>query len=167
METKVINLFGNPGSGKSTMASYLFTELKKQGKEVEWAFEVAKELVWEEDYNLLKNQIFVFAAQINRLARLVGKVEYIITDSPLMLKVGFYKCRQLPAPKHFKKLVEAYVKKYNNINIYLKNIDKNISQVGRAELELKPMKYLSSLPYDLITDYTKSQEILNFILQHD
>lgn len=164
--TKVINLFGNPGSGKSTTASYLFTELKKQGKEVEWAFELAKELVWEEDFDLLKNQVFVFAAQMYRIDRLYGKVDYIVTDSPLMLKVGFYKCRNLPAPKHFKKLVQAYVKRYNNINIYLKSINKKVSQIGRAEMDLNPMKYLSSMPYDLITDYTKNEEILNFILNY-
>lgn len=166
-DTKVINLFGNPGSGKSTTASFLFTELKKRNYEVEWAFEVAKELVWEEDFDLLKNQIFVFAAQMHRIDRLIGKVDYVVTDSPLLLKVGFYKWRNLPAPKHFKKLVQAYVKKYNNINIYLKNIDKKVSQIGRAEPDLDPMKYLSSMPYDLITDYTKTQEILDFILKND
>lgn len=33
-------------------------------------------------------------------------------------------------------------------------------------MDLNPMKYLSSMPYDLITDYTKNEEILNFILNY-
>ena len=49
METKVINLFGNPGSGKSTVAAYLFSELKSRGLEVELVTETAKDLVWDED----------------------------------------------------------------------------------------------------------------------
>lgn len=166
METKIINLFGNPGSGKSTTASFLFTELKRRGKEVEWAFEVAKELVWEEDFSLLKNQMFVFAAQMHRIDRLIGKVEYIVTDSPLMIKVGFYKWRNLPEPESFEKLAKAYVEKYNNINIYLKNVEgQEVSKIGRAEPDLDPMKYLEKdLKYDLITDYKNLENILEFIL---
>ena len=46
METKIINIFGNPGSGKSTIAAYLFTELKSRNIEVELVTETAKDLVY-------------------------------------------------------------------------------------------------------------------------
>lgn len=163
METKVINLFGNPGSGKSTVAAYLFTELKAMRIETELVTEVAKDLVWDEDWKRLNNQMYVFSSQLQRVDRLIGKVEYVITDSPLVLQIGYYKERNLPAPKHFKKLCLAYAKRYNNVDIFLKN-NKDISQVGRAEMSLNPMKYLTSMQFDMITDCTKREEILNFIL---
>ena len=48
MKTVVINLFGGPGCGKSTIAAELFAILKKQGYEVELVTEYAKDKVWEE-----------------------------------------------------------------------------------------------------------------------
>lgn len=166
METKVINLFGNPGSGKSTVASYIFQELKSRGYEVELVTETAKDLVWDEDWKRLSNQMYVFSTQLHRVDRLIGKVEYVITDSPLLMQIGYYKCRSLPAPNHFKKLCIAYNNKYNNINICLKN-NKTLSQVGRAEIDLNPMKYLSAVKFDLRTDCTKREEILEFILNYN
>lgn len=165
METKVINLFGNPGSGKSTVAAYLFSELKSRGLEVELVTETAKDLVWDEDRKRLSNQMYVFSTQLHRVDRLIGKVQYIITDSPLLLQIGYYKERHLPAPKSFKKLCIAYNKRYNNINIWLKS-NKNISQVGRAEIELNPMKYITNMEYDFKTDCTKKLDILTFILRN-
>ena len=165
METKVINLFGNPGSGKSTVAAYLFSELKSRGLEVELVTETAKDLVWDEDIKRLSNQMYVFSTQLHRVDRLIGKVQYIITDSPLLLQIGYYKERHLPASESFKKLCIAYNKRYNNINICLKS-NKNISQVGRAEIELNPMKHITNMKYDFKTDCTKKVDILKFILKN-
>lgn len=151
------------GSGKSTVASYLFAEMKAKGIEVELVTEVAKDLVWDEDYKRLNNQVYVFSTQLQRVDRLIGKVEYIITDSPLLMQVGYYKQRNLPAPKHFKKLCIAYNKRYDNINIWLKD-NKELSQIGRAELDLNPMKYLSTMEFDLKTDCRNREDILQFIL---
>ena len=164
METKVINIFGNPGSGKSTIAAYLFTELKSRNIEVELVTETAKDLVWDEDYKRLGNQIFVFSTQLHRIETLVGKVKYVITDSPILMQIGYYKERNLPASKHFKKLCLAYNNKYDNINILLKT-NKNISQIGRAEINLNPMKYISNMNFDFKSDCTKKEEILNYILE--
>ena len=158
METKVINIFGNPGSGKSTVQ-----ELKSRGFEIELVTETAKDLVWDEDWKRLSNQMYVFSTQLHRIDRLIGKVEYVVTDSPLLMQIGYYKCRHLPLPKQFKKLCKAYNNRYNNINIYLKN-NKNLSSVGRAEMDLNPMKYLTTMEFDLKTDCTKKSYIVNYLL---
>lgn len=152
------------GSGKSTTASYLFAELKAKGYETELVIDVAKDMVWDEDWNRLNNQVLIFSTQLQKLDRLVGKVEYVITDSPLLMQIGYYKERQSPAPKHFKKLCLSYANRYNNINIYLKN-NKEISSIGRAELDLNPMKYLSTMQFDLKTDCLHREDILNYILE--
>lgn len=164
METKVINLFGNPGSGKSTVAAFLFSELKAYGVEVELVTETAKDLVWDEDWKRLSNQMYVFSTQLHRVDRLVGKVRCIITDSPLLLQIGYYKERRLPLPKQFKKLCIAYNKRYNNINIWLKN-NKDLSPIGRAEKDLNPMKYITNFEYDLKTNCKDKFDILRFVLE--
>ena len=88
--TKVINFFGGPGVGKSTIASGIFHELKKKDCNCEYVSEYAKDVVWEGTTNLLENQIHVFSEQLRRQWRLINKVEYIITDSPLLLSSVYY-----------------------------------------------------------------------------
>lgn len=46
-KTIVINLIGDPGSGKSTIASGIFYNLKKNGIDCEMALEFAKDKVWD------------------------------------------------------------------------------------------------------------------------
>ena len=82
--TTYINLFGGPGVGKSTLAAELFSRLKKLGKSVELVTEFAKDLVWENRRETLQIQPYVSMKQFRNLARLKHKVDYVITDSPIM-----------------------------------------------------------------------------------
>lgn len=60
MKTKIINLIGGPGVGKSTLAAEIFAELKKKGKSAELALEYAKDQVWDENLRILKDQLYIF-----------------------------------------------------------------------------------------------------------
>jgi ATP:corrinoid adenosyltransferase len=83
---KVINLYSGPGVGKSTAAAGLFYHMKSQGISSEIVTEYAKDMVWEARHNILTDQIYVFAKQQRRLARLKGHgLSWVITDSPLPL----------------------------------------------------------------------------------
>jgi len=84
-KTKVINLFGGSGIGKSTIAAELFVELKKQGKSVELVQEFVKEWAWQKRKITELDQIQIVAEQIRRETQLYGKVDYLITDCPLMM----------------------------------------------------------------------------------
>lgn len=83
--TLVVNLFGGPGSGKSTTAAGIFFDLKSLGIDCEIANEAAKELVWEKSEFTFKDQIYLFALQYHRIFRLIDQVNVIITDCPILL----------------------------------------------------------------------------------
>lgn len=51
----VINLFGEPGAGKSTGAAYVFAMLKMNGVNAELVTEYAKDITWEETKEAFKN----------------------------------------------------------------------------------------------------------------
>lgn len=131
--TKIINLFGGPGTGKSVTAANVFAELKKQGKNCEYVTEFAKELVYEESYRVMENQIWIFANQHQRMHRLAKKVDYIVTDAPLFNSVVYSGKGEEHEPFH--KFVLYEFNKYNNLNVYLER-ETNYQQEGRYQDEL-------------------------------
>ncbi len=128
--TKVINLYGGPGTGKSTTAAGIFYLLKCEGVNCEMAREYAKEVVWEGRRHLLAQQIYVFAKQLKLLNDLDGKVDYIISDSPLILSSIY----GITFPHDFHSLVLHEFKRFENINYYLKR-DKTYEPAGRVQDE--------------------------------
>ena len=130
METKVINLFGGPGVGKSTTMAGIFQKLKILGYECEMAPEYAKEKVWEQAEFTMEDQIYIFAKQLHKIWRLSGKVEYIICDSPLLNSI-IYDKRKNP---YFRDLVVDQFKSYRNINFFIKRGTKYIEN-GRQQNE--------------------------------
>lgn len=128
MKTKVINLYGGPGTGKSTNAARIYTALKDQGKEVELVTEYAKDLVWEKRFKTLDDQIYIFAKQHHRLHRLEGQVEYIVTDSPILLSVIY----DVAGWNIFKDLVLESYNNFDNVDYFLKRI-KAYSENGRMQ----------------------------------
>jgi len=115
MDTLVINLTGGPGTGKSTLSANLFANLKMTGIDVELAPEYVKDLVWEESFKKIENQIYIFGKQHNRLYRLRNKVKVIITDSPLLNSIVYYNGNN----PHFEPLVIWEFKDMNNLTLYL------------------------------------------------
>lgn len=87
--TKVINLFAGSSTGKSTLASALFTEMKLRGINCELVREYIKVWAWEGRTPGKYDQIYIFGQQAYSEGLLYEKVDYIITDSPLYL-VPFY-----------------------------------------------------------------------------
>ena len=85
--TVVINLYGGPCCGKSTVAAGLFYELKCKGIECELTGEVAKDKVWDDNPWVLRNQPYIFGKQLHRIWRLEDKVDLIVCDSPILLSM--------------------------------------------------------------------------------
>jgi len=87
--TAIINLYGSSGVGKSTAAADLFGLMKKQGYHVELVREWVKKWAWEDKKIGPYDQLYISAKQFRQESMLYGKVDYIITDSPILLG-GFY-----------------------------------------------------------------------------
>lgn len=132
METKIINLFGPSGCGKSSGAAYIFSKLKMIGISCELVPEYAKDKVWEgnKEIFLPENQVYIFGKQYYRISRLIGKVDYVITDSPILLSNVYNKSDVLK--KHFCDAVRDCHKNFNNINYYIKRA-KPFDPNGRNE----------------------------------
>lgn len=148
--TTVINFIGGPGSGKSTFAYRLMAHFKTHGISCEYTGEYAKEKVWDDHLKIFDNQLLVFAQQQHRLHRLVGKVEYIITDSPLVQFV--YYLNEF-TPDHekgsdrflaFKILIWAEFHSFTNINFFMQR-PSEFSNEGRYQDVKKALKIDSEM----------------------
>ena len=137
-KTCLINLFGQPGAGKSTLAAYVFSKLKMMGINCELVTEFAKDKVWEKNNEALSNQIYIFAKQYYRISRCTEKVDVIITDSPLFLSPFYNKDPEIDEP--LKQLAFIISNKYNNLNYFLKRI-KKYNPIGRLQSESEADQY--------------------------
>lgn len=127
--TTIINFFAGPGAGKSTLAAGLFYEMKMRGKNVELVTEFAKDLVWEERHKTIMNQPYIFGKQYNRIMRLIDKVDYIITDSPLLM-LCLYASENCPAS--FINSVIDISETFDNINYFVERV-KPYEHIGRIQ----------------------------------
>lgn len=130
--TKIINIIGEPSAGKSTLALELTANLKRQGINAELVTEFAKDLVWDNNLEALKNQEYIFAEQHKRIKRLVGKVDVIVTDSPLLLSTIYIETTD--TCKSLINFIEDTVNTYDNDYYYLKR-NHPYQQVGRIHTE--------------------------------
>ncbi|MBR2053204.1 MAG: AAA family ATPase [Clostridia bacterium] len=140
--TKVINIIGAPGVGKSTYAAKLFAEMKAQGFSCELVQEFAKEIVYADNNKLRNDQLIVMGEQYRRTFVLDGKVDYIITDSPILLSVIYNRLTPKPyAPQFFDKVCLEAFNKFDNINIMLShNSARQYQQEGRVENLVQSIK---------------------------
>lgn len=128
----VVNLFGAPGSGKSTGAAYIFAKLKMQGVNCELITEYAKDKTWEKNIEALTCQEYIFGKQSFRMKRCRDKVDVIITDSPLPLGI-FYNENPILGD-HYERLVLDVFNSYDNMNYYLMRV-KPYNPIGRNQTQ--------------------------------
>lgn len=134
--TKYINLFGGPGVGKSTTAAAIFVEMKRRNMNVELVTEVAKDFVWEGRMKTLDIQPYVTIKQFRNLYRLKGKVDYVISDSPILLGC-IYADKYAPTlPASYKQLiVDLHRQELDpSVNIMLKRVFE-YDHIGRYQSE--------------------------------
>ncbi len=141
-KTIVINLLGGPGAGKTTCAWEVAEKLKKKGYVTEYVSEYAKELVWDDRFELLDgsvdNQESILREQKHRIDRLIGKVDFIVTDAPIILNSIYLEANEITKKEYEKELVKKF-NGYNNFNLFVQRGDK-FEKEGRIHNELESRK---------------------------
>lgn len=126
MKTLVVNLFAGPGAGKTTCAWEIASELKKRNINTEYVPEYAKELVWDENHEALADQEHIFEVQANRINRLIGKVDVIVTDSPVLFSEIYGQNNS----ENFRKRIWNEHDNHYNFNLFI-NRGTSFQQQGR------------------------------------
>jgi len=147
----VINLYGGPSSGKSTIAAGLFSLMKTKGYSIELVTEYAKDCVYEHKNFTLSDQLYVFAKQYHKLFCIKDKVDYAIVDSPLLLSCIYNKLNKNIMPVDiFNPIVLNMYNSFTNTDIFIKKSNKiNFENNGRIHNEIESTKI--------------SNDILNFL----
>lgn len=154
--TTYINLFGGPGVGKSTTAAALFVEMKKSGYKVELVTEVAKDFVWEDRATTLSIQPYITIKQFRNLVRLKGKVDYVITDAPILLGCMYadkYAPHLPPSYKQF--IVDLHKQELNpSVNFVLERVF-NYDSTGRYQSEQEALQFDTDIRKVLVLNGVK------------
>ena len=139
--TLVVNLFGAPGSGKSTAALRVISDIKMrfgaEGLSAEYVSEYAKDLTWEGRFEELGDQLSVSKEQIRKERVLMDAgVDIIVTDGPVVN--GDYFNRLYVKKEDQKQNTDLMYSHHNNtthaINLFI-DIDENIKfeEAGRTQ----------------------------------
>tara|TARA_B100000683_G_scaffold127101_1_gene124709 strand:- start:3469 stop:4002 length:534 start_codon:yes stop_codon:yes gene_type:complete len=126
--SKLVNLFGGPGIGKSSIAAGIFYKLKKKHISCNNPYEFPKILAWDKNIPAIKDQLYVCANQHRGIAQSYGKVDFIIIDSPILFSTIYhrYYTKGYPAEFYgdsFHQMVIDLHRKYDNLNILLERAE--------------------------------------------
>jgi len=184
---KLIQIFGSPASGKSTMASELHTELKKNGKNSVLVSEVCTDFIAE--YGLPDepiDQMVIFYKQLNKEKMFLDSKDYIICDSSSILNYFYFRKlfpeklsnKDIATINHLQKEILKHINEIDHVFYVppIKNIDTNdgiryqhkeeIIKIDRwiksyLELENIPHIDLSDVPIDKRSDFIINKIIKN------
>lgn len=136
----LVNLYAGPCSGKSTLASDIFTKLKRAGVQAEIPPEVAKLRSQRGDYAFLADQLAVFGEtqhQLNMAKRSGAQVA--VVDSPLLLSLVY---APKPYLSTFPSLVREIFDRFGPSLDYFLRRDPSIqfSAVGRVHDERESLQ---------------------------
>jgi len=131
-----INLFGGPGSGKSTTAARVFSELKEKKTSIEHVGEYVKSWAYQRRTIKKFDQVYLFAKQQQYEYRYLScGVKNIITDSPCFLSY-IYGAKYNEDPKIANALLQLskiYDEDYPSVNIFIHRGEKDYVPEGRYQ----------------------------------
>ena len=146
--------------------------MKKQHYNVELVTEYVKDVVYDNRTELYADQIYILAKQNRKILRLVDKVDYVLTDSPIIQNIAYTADNYYPS---YNNVVKEMFNSYNNINFYLKRRTE-YNSVGRyqneqqaIELDNKILNILddSNIKYHVIDNIENAlNDMLKIILSN-
>ena len=155
-ECLVVNIIGGPGTGKSILASEVFSKLKRDGVTCDVAWEYIKRKLREKALKVVQSQLYLFGKQQFQLFTMKDEVEVVITDAPLLL-FSYYDKTRCPY------LRDMVINEYNKYNNLLYFIERDLSVEyetegryqdleGAKEVDIELRKFLddNNIQYKLI-----------------
>ena len=171
-EDELFLLADNTVVHNSTCCAGIFYEMKKQHYNVELVTEYVKDVVYDNRTELYADQIYILAKQNRKILRLVDKVDYVLTDSPIIQNIAYTADNYYPS---YNNVVKEMFNSYNNINFYLKRRTE-YNSVGRyqneqqdIELDNKILNILddSNIKYHVIDNIENAlNDMLKIILSN-
>lgn len=172
----VVNLFGGPGVGKSTIALLVAGELKAQGRNAEYVPEFVKEWVWKGIQVGKWDQLYLLGQQISEESRLYGKVDYIITDSPFLLSPIYEQLYQKtritlhPAMEMYEGFQELEGVKYVNCQIARRiayvpdgRYQKTVDEAAAVDTAISAFLHVHNIPNQTLNG-EGAKECMNLVL---
>ena len=141
-----IAIMGSSGAGKSTVAHGIMYQFKRIPLSVEMASEFTKDEVYENHLQeIVNDQLYIMGEQNRRVARCIGKVDYIITDSPLPI------CSVHTDSKLLQEVAFSTFEQTENFIIFIKKPkDVKFETEGRLEDESTSKKISDTLEESLL-----------------
>ena len=181
--SKIVNLFGGPGVGKSSIAAGITYKLKKNHINCDQPYEFPKLLAWDDNHSAIQDQLYVLANQHRGIVKSYGKVDYIVLDSPILLSLtyrNYYKGTEYPSSLYgesFDKMVLDTFNQYDNINIVLERADgvhnnderyQNLEQSKELDIVIENSLIDNNIPYHTIqVGENTVDEIIKLILDSE
>lgn len=135
--TRVINVIGGPGCDKSVITSAIVLYLKLRERTVEVIPDFAKSLVWQQNFEVLKNQYFIAQRQFEMLSLLDGQIQFLLTECSLP-QVLYYNENYLDnicdIGKTRTQILDWY-NQCNNVNIFIERGERKYIRTGRFQDE--------------------------------
>lgn len=133
-----INLFGGPGSGKSTTAAWIFSKLKKKNYSCELISEYVKSWAIAKRQVVGFDQVYLFGKQMQAEYKFLSNgVKHIITDSPVLLSACYTRTYfdDLGIADHLEAIEGEYENRWPSLNIFLNRTGKAYRTEGRYQTE--------------------------------
>lgn len=113
----VINIFGGPGTGKSTCATWLAAELKSSNYSIELVTEYIKKWAWMKLAPQSWDGLYVFAKQLQSVDVITRNNVSVVSDSPLLMQLAYLE--GTPYYKELTKIVRTFESQFPILNFYL------------------------------------------------
>lgn len=135
--TRVINIIGGPGCGKSLFTAAIILYLNLHQQSVELIPDFAKSVVWQKDYEALKNQYFIAQQQYRMLALLDGQVQFLVNECslPQLMFYNEHYAENICDVGKTREHIRAWYRQFNNVNVLVDRSGQAYVHTGRFQDE--------------------------------
>jgi len=150
---RIICFYGGPCTGKSSIASRIFADLKKIGANVELITEKVKEWTFCNSKPASWDQIYLQGVQISKLFYALNSgIQYVIEENPPFLNAFYAQEYGLPCYKYLFDIAKEFDSSFPSKNIHLTRHTQNHDNKGIYQT-LKEAKEIDNKILSMLDQY--------------